>query len=173
MSTVGKSQIEFRQIRALYDDETITVYQAYSASIATAAVREQKLSASPDFSYSRMTWIKPSWTWMMFVPSPLSVPNSITIRPNQEKHQVSQWLRYQRCTTGPDPGDQDEAFQLQAPAVTGLRHPRRCADRGGSQEAGTCAVGPGAQRADRHAAISEHSDWDLEGGEPEVGRGVD
>jgi len=56
----------YRQIRALYDKNTITVYQAYSKTIAEAAVREQKLDASPDFSYERMTWIKPSWCWMMY-----------------------------------------------------------------------------------------------------------
>jgi hypothetical protein len=56
----------YRQIRAHYDDELITVYQAYSNSIASAAVSQQKLSASPDFSYTRMTWIKPSWSWMCY-----------------------------------------------------------------------------------------------------------
>lgn len=56
----------FRQIRALYDDETITVYQAYPASIATPAVEAQRLTASPSFKRGRMTWIKPSWCWMMY-----------------------------------------------------------------------------------------------------------
>ena len=60
------AQSPFRQIRADYDEETITVYQAYSAEIATAAVQHQKLSASPKFLPSRMTWIKPSWCWMMY-----------------------------------------------------------------------------------------------------------
>lgn len=55
-----------RQIRAEYDESTITVYQAYSEEIATAAVKYQKLGASPHFSYDRMTWIKPSWSWMMY-----------------------------------------------------------------------------------------------------------
>jgi hypothetical protein len=62
----AKPTTPYRQIRASYDDTTITVYQAYSASIATAAVKTQKLSASPNFSFGRMTWIKPSWTWMMY-----------------------------------------------------------------------------------------------------------
>ena len=66
-------EIPYRQIRALYDEETITVYQAYSATIAEAAVREQKLYASPDFLFTRMTWIKPSWCWMMYVPLPFSL----------------------------------------------------------------------------------------------------
>jgi hypothetical protein len=55
----------YRQIRALYDDKTITVYQAYNSSIASAAVEHQKLNASPLF-IPRMTWIKPSWNWMMY-----------------------------------------------------------------------------------------------------------
>ncbi|KLU87251.1 hypothetical protein MAPG_06252 [Magnaporthiopsis poae ATCC 64411] len=56
----------YRQIRALYDDETITVYQAYSAAIATEAVAAQRLDASPLFRTTRMTWIKPSWAWMLY-----------------------------------------------------------------------------------------------------------
>jgi hypothetical protein len=55
----------YREIRALFDDECITVYQAYNSEIAEAAVREQNLSASPSFR-SRMTWIKPSFCWMMY-----------------------------------------------------------------------------------------------------------
>ncbi|KIW68491.1 hypothetical protein PV04_04433 [Phialophora macrospora] len=56
-----------RAIRAHYDDDCITVYQAYSAEIADAAVRAQKLSASPAYrTTGRMTWIKPSFCWMMY-----------------------------------------------------------------------------------------------------------
>ena len=56
----------YRQIRAFYDSETITVYQAYSETIASAAVQSQRLNASPEFNCSRMTWIKPSFAWMMY-----------------------------------------------------------------------------------------------------------
>lgn len=59
--------VPYKQIRALYDNKTITVYQAYSAVIADAAVAEQRLNASPSFTVdSRMTWIKPSWAWMLY-----------------------------------------------------------------------------------------------------------
>ncbi|KAJ3472506.1 hypothetical protein NLG97_g10933 [Lecanicillium saksenae] len=58
--------IPYRQIRAQYDAHTITVYQAYSPTIANAAVAAQRLNASPDFKPGRMTWIKPSWAWMMY-----------------------------------------------------------------------------------------------------------
>lgn len=55
-----------RQIRAHYDSETITLYQAYPASIAGPAVASQRLTASPSFRRGRMTWVKPSWCWMMY-----------------------------------------------------------------------------------------------------------
>ncbi|KAF7180694.1 hypothetical protein CNMCM7691_009985 [Aspergillus felis] len=53
-----------RQIRAKYTATTITVYQAYSPSIADAAVDAQRF-VSP-FSRTRMTWIKPSFLWMAY-----------------------------------------------------------------------------------------------------------
>lgn len=62
----AQSTVPYRQIRAHYDDETITFYQAYNRSIANAAVKEQKLHASPLFKPTRMTWIKPSWAWMLY-----------------------------------------------------------------------------------------------------------
>ncbi|KAF4337079.1 atp-dependent rna helicase dhx8 [Fusarium beomiforme] len=58
--------VPYRQIRASYNDTTITVYQAYKDTTARAAVDAQKLNASPDFKPGRMTWIKPSWAWMMY-----------------------------------------------------------------------------------------------------------
>jgi hypothetical protein len=64
--TMSSPPIPYRQIRACHDANTITVYQAYKVSIAEAAVTTQKLDASPDFKPGRMTWIKPSWAWMMY-----------------------------------------------------------------------------------------------------------
>jgi hypothetical protein len=54
---VPKTLTSFRQIRAHHDEQTITVYQAYSAEIAVAAVQHQKLNASRAFSVDRMTWV--------------------------------------------------------------------------------------------------------------------
>lgn len=56
----------YKQIRASFDAATITVYQAYNRNIASAAVAQQKLHASPLFKPTRMTWIKPSWAWMLY-----------------------------------------------------------------------------------------------------------
>ncbi len=53
-----------KQIRAIYDDQTITVYQAFRADIAKPAVANQKFV--PPFKMDRMTWIKPSFLWMMY-----------------------------------------------------------------------------------------------------------
>jgi hypothetical protein len=54
-----------RQIRAHYNDDTIRVYQAYSNEIAEAALAAKRFVAPP-FKMSRMTWIKPSFLWMMY-----------------------------------------------------------------------------------------------------------
>ena len=53
-----------RQVRARYTDRTITVYQAYPAEIARAAVAAGRFVAP--FKRDRMTWIKPSFLWMMY-----------------------------------------------------------------------------------------------------------
>lgn len=52
-----------RQIRAEYDRDSITVYQAYRPEIGAPAVRNQTF-VDP-FSRGRMTWIKPSFLWLM------------------------------------------------------------------------------------------------------------
>jgi hypothetical protein len=52
-----------RQIRADYDARTIVVYQAYPPAIADPAVQAQRFV--PPFSFHRMTWIKPSFLWLM------------------------------------------------------------------------------------------------------------
>lgn len=54
-----------RQVRAAFDDETITVYQAYSPAIAIPAAESGSFDGTP-FKLERMTWIKPSFLWMMY-----------------------------------------------------------------------------------------------------------
>lgn len=51
------------EIRANYDTISLVVYQAYRAEIALPAVAQQRFV--PPFSLGRMTWIKPSFLWMM------------------------------------------------------------------------------------------------------------
>lgn len=54
-----------RVIRAKFDENTITVYQAFGKKIAESAVEAQTF-VSPPFKMERMTWIKPSFLWMMY-----------------------------------------------------------------------------------------------------------
>ena len=56
--------IPLRQVRASFDDDTIVVYQAYSPAIAEPALAAGRFVAP--FKIDRMTWIKPSFLWMMY-----------------------------------------------------------------------------------------------------------
>lgn len=51
------------EIRADYDGRSIVVYQAYGAAIGLAALAQKRFV--PPFSLQRMTWIKPSYLWLM------------------------------------------------------------------------------------------------------------
>jgi Domain of unknown function (DUF4291) len=51
-------------IRAIFDDKTIRVYQAYRPEIAEPALAAGRFV--PPFKMGRMTWIKPSFNWMMY-----------------------------------------------------------------------------------------------------------
>jgi hypothetical protein len=53
-----------RQIRASQNDDTITIYQAYSPAIGDTALRAGTFVAP--FKRERMTWIKPSFLWMAY-----------------------------------------------------------------------------------------------------------
>ena len=53
-------QIPEKQIRAVYGEKTIRVYQAYNHAIADTALDAGRF-VSPPFKLTRMTWIKPSF----------------------------------------------------------------------------------------------------------------
>ena len=61
---IVRASVPHHQVRASYTDETITVYQAYSAEIAEPALAAGRFVAP--FKRDRMTWIKPSFLWMMY-----------------------------------------------------------------------------------------------------------
>ncbi|MFE9854518.1 DUF4291 domain-containing protein [Streptomyces sp. NPDC005780] len=52
------------EIRALHTDTTVTVYQAYSPALGLPAARDGRFP--PAWKRDRMTWIKPSFLWMMY-----------------------------------------------------------------------------------------------------------
>jgi hypothetical protein len=55
--------MDYQEIRANFDKRTITIYQAYNKDIAIPAIKNNKFNKP--FSFNRMTWIKPSYLWLM------------------------------------------------------------------------------------------------------------
>lgn len=53
-----------RHILAQYDAMSVVVYQAFSKAIGEFAVEHQRFGGP--FSFSRMSWIKPNFLWMMY-----------------------------------------------------------------------------------------------------------
>ncbi len=53
-----------RHILAQFDDDSIVVYQAYRPAIARFATENQRFGG--EFSFARMSWIKPNFLWMMY-----------------------------------------------------------------------------------------------------------
>ncbi|MDW6057706.1 DUF4291 domain-containing protein [Streptomyces sp. FXJ1.4098] len=52
------------QIRALHTESTVTVYQAYAPHLGLPAARDGRFPVA--WKRDRMTWIKPSFLWMMY-----------------------------------------------------------------------------------------------------------
>jgi len=63
-ATTNREQMPYRQVRAVYDENTIAVYQAYPPEIAEPALAAGTFE--PPFGMNRMTWIKPSFLWMAY-----------------------------------------------------------------------------------------------------------
>ena len=56
--------LQTKEIRAIYDEKTIRVYQAYNKRIADEAIKLGTFGQL--FNMDRMTWIKTSFLWMMY-----------------------------------------------------------------------------------------------------------
>lgn len=83
-------------IRAVYDDSTITVYQAYNEHIAQSAVNNQTF-VSPPFKKERMTWIKPSFLWMMYRSGWATKENQEHILAIKIKREGFEWALQNSC----------------------------------------------------------------------------
>lgn len=53
-----------KEVFAQYDRQCLRVYQAYNPTIAKEAIALQRFGEN--FNLNRMTWIKPSFLWMMY-----------------------------------------------------------------------------------------------------------
>ncbi|KAL0477499.1 altered inheritance of mitochondria protein [Acrasis kona] len=108
-----------RHIMAQYNEEAILVYQAYNKKIADYAVQIQKLNG-PDWSSTRMTWIKTNFLWMMF--------RSNWARKKNQDHILGIWLKlesFNKYLRMPD--SEKGTVRIQDPDhyPSGDRHPLR------------------------------------------------
>jgi len=94
-----------RVIRAAYTVETVTVYQAYAPQIADAAVRAGAFVAP--FSRDRMTWIKPSFGWMMYRSGWAGKPGQERVLAIEITRVGFEWALAHACLSHYKPGTHD------------------------------------------------------------------
>jgi hypothetical protein len=91
-----------RQVRALFDTDTIVVYQAYAPAIAEAAIAAGRFVAP--FKFDRMTWIKPSFLWMMYRCGWATKPGQERVLAITLTRDGFDWALAHSCLTHYDPG---------------------------------------------------------------------
>ena len=84
-----------RIIRGTYDEDTITVYQAFNNLISQGAIKHQTFV--PPFKKERMTWIKPSFLWMMYRSGWGTKENQENILALKIKRQGFEWALKNSC----------------------------------------------------------------------------
>lgn len=95
-----------KQIRAVYDERTITVYQAYFPAIADAALAAGTFV--PPFKRERMTWIKPSFLWMMYRCGYATKPDQERVLAVRITRDGFHWALERACPSTPGDLDHDE-----------------------------------------------------------------
>ncbi|MEV4459328.1 DUF4291 domain-containing protein [Microbispora sp. NPDC049633] len=95
--------VPYRQIRAAYTEEALTVYQAYDPAIAGRAVAAQRFV--PPFKRERMTWIKPSFRWMMYRSGWAAKPGQTRVLAVEITRDGFEWALARSCPSHPGPGD--------------------------------------------------------------------
>lgn len=90
-----------RQIRATYAAESITVYQAFSSEIAEPAVAAGRFV--PPFRRDRMTWIKPSFLWMMYRCGWATKPGQERVLAIEMTRSGFEWALARACLSHFDP----------------------------------------------------------------------
>jgi hypothetical protein len=96
-------EVPYRQIRAVFDDRTIRVYQAYSDAIADAALAAGTFIAPP-FKMERMTWIKPSFLWMMYRSGWGTKPDQTRVLAIDMTRAGFEWALDHACLSHYEPG---------------------------------------------------------------------
>lgn len=98
-----------RQIRAHHDADTITVYQAYDPAIAEPALAAQTFV--PPFKRERMTWIKPSFLWMMYRCGWAAKPGQTRVLAVSITRDGFEWALANSCPSKPAEGETADAWR--------------------------------------------------------------
>ncbi|MFE6284858.1 DUF4291 domain-containing protein [Streptomyces sp. NPDC057877] len=91
-----------REVRAAYTADTITVYQAYAPEIGLAAAREGRFPGA--WKRDRMTWVKPSFLWMMYRCGWATKEGQETVLAVEIERDGFEWALRQACLSSYAPG---------------------------------------------------------------------
>lgn len=91
-----------RQVRALFTTRIITVYQAYAPEIADRALAAGTFV--PPFRLDRMTWIKPSFLWMMYRSGWATKPGQERVLAVQVTREGFEWALGHSALSSYEPG---------------------------------------------------------------------
>ncbi|UFQ15013.1 MULTISPECIES: DUF4291 domain-containing protein [Streptomyces] len=83
------------QIRALHTDSTVTVYQAYAPGLGVPAARSGRFPTA--WKRDRMTWIKPSFLWMMYRCGWATKPDQETVLAVEITREGFDWALRNAC----------------------------------------------------------------------------
>lgn len=106
----------YRQIRAMFDDDTIAVYQAYGPEIAGPAVAAGTFV--PPFSTNRMTWIKPSFLWMAYRSGWATKPGQTRVLRIHLKRSGFEWALAHSALSHYDPAHHESEDSWRASLAT-------------------------------------------------------
>ncbi|MCS0638620.1 DUF4291 domain-containing protein [Streptomyces sp. LP05-1] len=83
------------RVRAAHTEHTVTVYQAYSPSIGGPAARTGRFPAA--WKRDRMTWVKPSFLWMMYRCGWATKPDQETVLAVEIRRDGFEWALRHAC----------------------------------------------------------------------------
>jgi len=95
--------VPYRQIRAGFTADTITVYQAFDPHIAEPAAAAGRFV--PPFKMERMTWIKPSFLWMMYRCGWARKPGQARVLAIDISRDGFEWALRHSALSHPEPGE--------------------------------------------------------------------
>lgn len=95
---VSSATDQIREFVGEYDEEGVYLYQAFNDAIADYAVEHQRLGG-PAFNQRRMTWVKPSFAWVLYRSGYAKKANQTRILKIKLSHKSLGALLAQNATT--------------------------------------------------------------------------